>query len=89
MPPRSSVAVVTPRAWKTRLIVGILIRCTRLDDVVHERTMEGLNAARKRGRLGGRPKIPKADVEAAFKMYDSKSFTLNTTVTPKKSGLPK
>jgi len=45
-------------------------------DMIHERTMEGLNAARKRGRLGGRPKIPKADVEAAFKMYDSKSFTL-------------
>ena len=35
-------------------------------DMIHERTM-GLNAARKRGRLGGRPKIPKADVEAAFK----------------------
>ena len=45
-------------------------------DMIHERTMEGLNAARKRGRLGGRPKIPKADVEAAFKTYDSKSFTL-------------
>ena len=45
-------------------------------DMIHERTMEGLNAARKRGRLGGRPKIPKVDVEAAFKMYDSKSFTL-------------
>ena len=58
-------------------------------DMIHERTIEGLNAARKRGRLGGRPKIPKVDVEAAFKMYDSKSFTLNTTVTPKKSGLPK
>ena len=38
--------------------------------------MEGLNAARKRGRLGGRPKIPTDDVEAALKMYDSKSFTL-------------
>ena len=45
-------------------------------DMIHERTMEGLNAARKRGRLGGRPKIPKDDVEAALKMYDSKSFTL-------------
>jgi DNA invertase Pin-like site-specific DNA recombinase len=45
-------------------------------DMIHERTMEGLNAARKRGRLGGRPKIPKNDVEAALKMYDSKSFTL-------------
>ena len=38
--------------------------------------MEGLNVARKRGRLGGRPKIPTDDVEAALKMYDSKSFTL-------------
>lgn len=45
-------------------------------DMIHERTMEGLNAARKRGRLGGRPKIPNDDVEAALKMYDSKSFTL-------------
>ena len=25
VPPRSSVAVVTPRAWKTRLMVGILM----------------------------------------------------------------
>jgi len=33
-------------------------------------------AARKRGRMGGRPKIPKDDIEAALKMYDSKSFTL-------------
>ena len=45
-------------------------------DMIHERTMEGLNAARKRGRLGGRPKIPTDDVEAALKMYDSKNFTL-------------
>ena len=54
-------------------IAGI---CQFERDMIHERTMEGLKAARKRGRMGGRPRIPKDDIEAAMKMYDSKVFTL-------------
>jgi len=45
-------------------------------DMIHERTLEGLEAARKRGRLGGRPSIPHKDVEIALKMYDSKDFSI-------------
>ena len=54
-------------------IAGI---CQFERDMIHERTMEGLKAARKRGRMGGRPKIPKEDIEEAMKMYDRKVFTL-------------
>lgn len=54
-------------------IAGI---CQFERDMIHERTMEGLKAARKRGHMGGRPKIPKEDIETAMKMYDSKVFSL-------------
>lgn len=55
-------------------IAGI---CQFERDMIHERTMEGLKAARKRGRLGGRPSIPQNDIDIALKMYDSKNFTIS------------
>ena len=55
-------------------IAGI---CQFERDMIHERTMEGLKAARKRGRTGGRPSIPEDDINIALKMYDSRNFTIN------------
>jgi DNA invertase Pin-like site-specific DNA recombinase len=46
-------------------------------DLIVERTMEGLAAARARGRKGGAPfKMTKAKAQTAREMYDSKRYTL-------------
>jgi len=39
-------------------------------DLIAQRTREGLEAARSRGRLGGRPKTSNERVNRALKMYD-------------------
>lgn len=45
-------------------------------DLTHERTMDGLAAARARGRMGGRPrKSPKA-IEQALALYDTKTIPI-------------
>ena len=41
-------------------------------DLIHQRTMEGLQAARSRGRNGGRPPKDKSKIDLALSMYDSK-----------------
>ena len=38
--------------------------------------MEGLSAARARGRCGGRPRISDAKVKQAIKLYRTKEYSL-------------
>lgn len=45
-------------------------------DLIRQRTKSGLEAARARGRKGGRPKVSSGKVETALKMYDSKLHTI-------------
>lgn len=46
-------------------------------DLIRERTMAGLAAARARGRLGGRrPKLSDRQIAVARKMYDSREHTV-------------
>ena len=45
-------------------------------DLTHERTMEGLAAARARGRKGGRPKADTKAIEQALALYDAKTIPL-------------
>lgn len=45
-------------------------------DLIRQRTKSGLEAARARGRKGGRPKTSSSKVETALKMYDSKLHTI-------------
>ena len=45
-------------------------------DLIRQRTKSGLEAARARGRKGGRPKASSGKVETALKMYDSKLHTI-------------
>lgn len=45
-------------------------------DIISERTKSGLESARARGRLGGRPPKNKKKIEVALKMYESKQHTL-------------
>lgn len=45
-------------------------------DLTRQRTRQGLEAARARGRKGGRPKSDGGKVSTALKMYDSKLHTI-------------
>lgn len=45
-------------------------------DLIRQRTKSGLEAARARGRKGGRPKVSSGKVETALKMYESKLHTI-------------
>lgn len=45
-------------------------------DLIRQRTKDGLEAARARGRKGGRPKAASGKIETALKMYDSKLHTI-------------
>lgn len=54
-------------------------------DIISERTKAGLSAARARGRNGGRPSMPKKEVNLALKMYDSKEYSISQIV--KSSGV--
>ncbi|WP_340392463.1 recombinase family protein [Paenibacillus sp. FSL E2-0190] len=49
-------------------------------DIISERTMAGLEAARARGRLGGRPKTEQRKLNQAIKLYESKQHSLKEIV---------
>lgn len=40
-------------------------------DIIAERTQAGLQAARARGRVGGRPKVEKSKLDAALALYEA------------------
>ena len=46
-------------------------------DVITQSTIEGLNAARARGKKGGRPKVNDKDIKLAIKMYNSKNYSIS------------
>jgi len=45
-------------------------------DLIVERTKAGLEAARARGRKGGRPKMDKKVLDKAIRLYNSKEYTV-------------
>jgi DNA invertase Pin-like site-specific DNA recombinase len=45
-------------------------------DLIAERTKEGLEAARRRGRVGGRPKVNDGRVEMALELYQEGKYTI-------------
>src|SRR5699024_604258 len=45
-------------------------------DLIVERTKEGLQSARARGRKGGRPRVKQKDIDKAIKLYDTKTHSL-------------
>lgn len=46
-------------------------------DLISQRTIEGLNAARARGKKGGRPKVNDKDIKLSIKMYNSKIYSIS------------
>ncbi|WP_203289382.1 recombinase family protein [Metabacillus sp. cB07] len=45
-------------------------------DIIRERTMAGLQAARARGRMGGRPKVNEKKLNHALALYKSESMSI-------------
>lgn len=45
-------------------------------DIIVERTKAGLDAARSRGRVGGRPRKNEKSIEKALKLYQSKEYSI-------------
>ena len=45
-------------------------------DVIADRTREGLNAARARGRVGGRPRANSDSVKKAVKLYNTREYSM-------------
>lgn len=45
-------------------------------ELIRQRTIEGITAARARGRLGGHPPLETKRVDLALKMYDSRACTV-------------
>ncbi|WP_019390478.1 recombinase family protein [Priestia filamentosa] len=45
-------------------------------DIIRERTMAGLKAARARGRIGGRPKVDQKKLQQAIAFYYSKRLSV-------------
>lgn len=46
-------------------------------DLISQRTKEGLESARARGRKGGRPFKPSKEIELSLRMYDSKEYSIS------------
>ena len=46
-------------------------------DLISQRTLEGLAAARARGRNGGRPKKDEKTINLALKMYQEKAYSIS------------
>ena len=49
-------------------------------NLLSERTKKGLESARSRGRMGGRPKTSKDKVEMITSLYESKKYTINEII---------
>lgn len=61
-----------------KLIFNIFASLAEFErNLIRERTLAGLSAARARGRLGGRPKIKDTKINAAVQLYNKKELTVN------------
>ena len=49
-------------------------------DLIAQRTKEGLESARARGRKGGRPRVKDNKINKALKLYDSKDYSISEIV---------
>lgn len=61
-----------------RLLFSIFAGVSQFErDLTYVRTIEGLHAARARGRMGGRPKVDPKKIEQALILYDSNACTIH------------
>lgn len=71
---KESIDTSTPTGKLLFTLMSALAQFER--DVITERTKEGLKSARARGRMGGRPKIDKAKVKQAVKLYNTRQYSM-------------
>lgn len=65
-----------------KLLITVLVAISQFErDVIVQRTNEGLQAARARGRKGGRPKANPKAVDKAIKLYRSQTHSIREIVT--------
>ena len=61
-----------------RLLFSVFSGVSQFErDIIRERTLEGISAARARGRKGGRPKIDPKTVKLALDLYDSRACSVD------------
>lgn len=71
---QDNIDTTTPTGKAMFRMLSVLAELER--DMIRERTMAGLAAARARGRKGGRPRKNTKKVQQAIKMYNTKQFTI-------------
>lgn len=71
---KETIDTTTPTGKLLFTILSSLAQFER--DVLVERTREGLNAARARGRRGGRPKTDEAAVKKAVALYRTQQYSM-------------
>jgi DNA invertase Pin-like site-specific DNA recombinase len=72
---RDSIDTTTAVGKAMFRMLAVLAEMER--DLIVERTKAGLEAARARGRKGGRPKKSSIAVQKALKLYDSKEYSVS------------
>jgi transcriptional regulator of acetoin/glycerol metabolism len=65
-----------PSLCVSRRTVPLCFLAEMKRELIVERTQAGLQAARKRGRVGGRPRVDKKSVDRALKLYESKEYSV-------------
>ena len=61
-----------------RLIFHVMASLAEFErEMIIERTKSGRDAARARGKQGGRPKVDKKQIDKALKLYDSKAYQVS------------
>ena len=60
-----------------KLLFTLMSAITQFErDVIADRTREGLNSARARGRKGGRPRTDSEKLRKAIKLYNTRQYSL-------------
>ncbi|UUZ83189.1 recombinase family protein [Paenibacillus sp. P26] len=60
-----------------KFVLSVLASLSELErDMIRDRVLEGLAAARARGRVGGRPKTEPGKLAKALKLYDARSHSV-------------
>ena len=72
---KENIDTSTPAGKMLTTIMCALAEFER--DLIVERTKEGLEAARARGRKGGRKPKSEKDIKIALSMYDSQEFSIS------------
>lgn len=68
------IDTTTPTGRAMFKMIGVIAELER--EMIVERTRAGLEAARARGRKGGRPKKEHNKMQDAFKLYDGRQHTI-------------